>query len=130
MTNKQSIDAHVDSLVSDARAALADALGDVASTVRDRVGKPVGYAIGPRGGVRKIRSKRGEPPRRDTGRLQKSVESAAIEIADKIAGSVYVGAPYAEPLQHNLDRPILSDVLEATEDLVLDRLAGSAARLG
>lgn len=50
------------------------------------------------------------------------ITSSSVEVGDQIAGAVEVPTPYAEPLQESLDRPITDDVLEATEELMLDRL--------
>lgn len=112
----------VDEIVRDIAREQQATAEKIVADVQDRVGKPVGYRIGPRGGETKIRSKRGEPPRKDTGRLQRSINAETIEVGDQIATSINPGdVPYAEPLQMDLDRPIFSDELDATTDLILDR---------
>lgn len=90
------------------------------SVTMDRVSKPVGYRIGPRGGEQKIRSKRGEPPRRDTGALMNSIKAETISVGDKSSTAVTVNVPYGDPLENVLDRPIFEGELEATDELLLD----------
>ena len=95
--------------------------GKIASDIKDRIGKPVGYKIGPRGGSTKIRSKRGEPPRKDTGRLQQSFVNESIADSDQVSSSVYTEVDYALWLEQDLDRPIIENELDAVTDLILDR---------
>lgn len=92
----------------------------IASDVKDRISVPVGYKIGPRGGSTKIRSKKGEPPRKDTGRLKQSITSESITDADEINTSVFTEVEYAKYLEEDLDRPIFESELEAVESLILD----------
>lgn len=94
----------------------------VASDVKDRISVPVGYKIGPRGGSTKIRSKKGEPPRKDTGRLYQSITSESITDTDEVNTSVYTEVEYATYLEDDLDRPIFENELEAVEDLILDHV--------
>lgn len=92
----------------------------IASDVKDRISVPVGYKIGPRGGSTKIRSKKGEPPRKDTGRLKQSITSESITDTDEINTSVFTEVEYAKHLEEDLDRPIFESELEAVEQLILD----------
>jgi len=96
------------------------AAGKIVSDVQDRISVPVGYKIGPKGGSTKIRSKRGESPRKDTGKLHADIQSASITDNDQVSTSVFTEVIYAEPLENDLDRPIFGMELEAVEDLILD----------
>lgn len=98
----------------------------IAIDVQDRISVPVGYKIGPRGGTTKIRSKPGEPPRKDTGKLKAGVQSDVIEASGQIAASVFDEVPYAEPLEDKHDRPIMTDLMDTYEDLYVDGLAQAA----
>ncbi len=124
--------------MSDALQLFDDMEADIASAARtitekividvqDRIGKPVGFIIGPRGGTKKIRSKPGEPPRKDTGTLQAGMTSEVIAVVGQVAGSVFDEVPYAERLEGSLDRPILTDLAETYEDYIADGLARAAA---
>lgn len=96
---------------------------EVADDIRDRISKPVGYKISPNGRETKIRSKPGEPPRRDTGRLMSEISIDFAEANGQLQAVVYSPTPYAERLQEDLDRPITDDMLEATEELMIERIA-------
>lgn len=100
---------------------------DIAADIKDRIGVPVGYRIGPKGGTTKIRSKRGEPPRKDTGRLQREITGETIAADGQIQSSVYAPTPYADPLENKLDRPIMTAHSEVYDDLIADRSARAAA---
>lgn len=113
------------SIVSDVAAAQKDEGEKLAEILREKVSVPVEYETGPRGGVRIIRSKPGEPPRKETGALQTSIESETIEVGDEVATAVTVSVPYAIPLQESLDRPITDTELEAIQGEILDRLAAA-----
>lgn len=111
-------------LFDEMEADIADAMRDVgekiAIDIKDRISVPVGYRIGPRGGVVKIRSRRGEPPRKDTGRLQKEIASDVIAAQGQVEGSVYAKTPYAGHLENELNRPIMTDASEVYDDLIAD----------
>lgn len=115
-----------DEIEADIAAKSREIAEKIAIDVKDRIGVPVGYAIGPKGGTRKIRSKRGEPPRKDTGKLQAGLQSDVIQVTGQIAASVFNEVPYGEPLERKLDRPILTDLAETYEDYIADGVAQAA----
>lgn len=99
----------------------------IAADVKERIGVPVEYKIGPRGGTQVIRSKTGEPPRKETGTLQAGVTADVIAVQGQIAGSVFDEVPYAVPLEGGLNRPILTDLAETYEDFIVDGITRAAA---
>lgn len=103
--------------------ALAAPMEDLADDVRKRIGVPV-----ERSGGRVIRSKPGEPPRRDTGRLQASVDAARIENDSHVVASVSVDTPYARKLNDQMDRPIFGDLLDQHTDAIADAVARGLAQ--
>lgn len=113
---------------------IADAHRDTGSAVvidvKDRVSVPVGYAIGPRGGSRKIRSKPGEPPRKDKGNLQASIASETIEpTGDVIDSSVSASVPYARRLELDLHRPIFENEIEVVQGLIVEQVRSKLSEL-
>ncbi len=116
-----------DEIESDIAIASQQMADQIASDVKDRIGVPVGYAVGPRGGTRVIRSKPGEPPRKETGNLQSGVIAEVVAVRGQISGSIYDEVPYAAPLESDLDRPILTDLAETYEDFLADGVTRAAA---
>lgn len=110
-------------LATESRAIAEKIVGDV----KDRIGVPVEYVTGPRGGTIVIRSKRGEPPRKEKGKLSDGVTSDVIVTDNQVAAAVYDEVSYSEPLEDELDRPILTDLLDTYEDYIADGLARAAA---
>lgn len=82
----------------------------VENHVRDKLSVPVEYVTGPRGGTRVIRSLPGEPPRRETGNLQGSIQARFFFEGSTIAVELDSPVGYAVPLQVERDRPIFSDL--------------------
>lgn len=119
-----------DQLFDEIETSIEEAMRDVGekivADIKDRIGVPVGYTVGPRGGHKKIRSKPGEPPRRDTGRLQNEIASDVIAAQGLIEGAVYSPTPYAETLEDDLDRPIMTDHEAVYDDLIADESARAA----
>jgi len=93
-------------------------LDELRDNIKEAISIPVETVIGPRGGIIKIRSKPGEPPRKDTGRLHSSITNGVIVAGDTISGSVSTETPYATPLEHQLNRPIMRAKLEARFDAI------------
>lgn len=70
-----------------------------------------------------VRSKPGEPPRKDTGRLHGSIKIDTLVAGDIAQASVNTETPYAPRLQLEMDRPITTGVGESLTDRMLDLLA-------
>ena len=95
------------------------------SKVRSNISVPVKKTKGPRGGIRKERSKPGEFPRRDTGALKKNVfgivQKNGRGIWDGYVGNtVDVGYSYYLEMKDILDRSYLERTLN--EELQAIRL--------
>jgi hypothetical protein len=97
---------------------MPEALQPLQEAIQARVSVPV-----ERDGGRTIRSKRGEPPRKDKGNLYANVEVSVLEGADTVRGSVSVNVPYAKTLNDDLDRPIAGDEPERHLDGIATALA-------
>lgn len=97
--------------------ALETKLGEM----RDEVQKRISVDVERRGG-KVIRSRPGEPPRRDTKKLYKSAESEVIHTDDTVTGAVSVETPYAQRLNDpaQLDRPIFGDILRNNVESIRD----------
>lgn len=89
--------------------------------MRDEVQKRISVDVERRGG-KVIRSKKGEPPRRDTKKLHNSAESEVIRTDDTVTGAVSVETPYAKHLNDpaQLDRPIYGEILANNKDSLRD----------
>jgi hypothetical protein len=97
----------------------------IVSEVKDRLDIPVDYGIGPRGGTYVIRSQPGEPPRRETGRLQEGIDGEATiegDVIELVIGSDTFYAPFLDP---KLQRLIFTDVAEEFLDVVIDNIVTS-----
>jgi hypothetical protein len=77
------------------------------SKLISNISKPVGITYGPRGGIIKIRSKTGEYPRSDTGRLMRSIHYRTKRTAAGPIGTIWSNANYATYLEYNLNRKLL-----------------------
>jgi len=115
-----------DSIEADVAEATAREMRAIADDIKERVSIPVGYRIGPRGGTYKIRSKPGEPPRKDTGNLQASITPDTIVVGDQVAGSIQAKAPYSDPLENQMDRLIMTDLLDEFSERFADAVARAA----
>jgi hypothetical protein len=75
--------------------AFKDVAAKMTAKLQKTISKPVGIRRGKRGGVHKIRSKPGEPPRKDTGFLHANVEVIAkgrkVEIKTPLYGAYLDG---------------------------------------
>lgn len=83
--------------------------------VQKRIGVPV-----QRTGGKTIRSRPGEPPRRDTGRLQASATAQTIDATRTVQGSVSVNTPYAKRLNNQMNRPIFGSILPDNRQAIRD----------
>lgn len=106
-----------DRIAASAERSMKPVLDDMAQQVRDRIGIPVDKSRRPW-----IRSKPGEPPRKDTGRLQTSTATQTLEGGDSVQGSVSVSTPYAKRLNNEMNRPIYGQILQKNRDALLDAL--------
>lgn len=97
--------------------ALQPVLDAMAQQVRQRIGVPVDKSKRPW-----VRSKPGEPPRKDTGQLQASTNIQTIDANSEIRGSVSVERPYARRLNNEMDRPIFGDILQQNRDTILNAM--------
>lgn len=89
-------------------------LAEMADETRKRINIPV-----ERSGGKVIRSKRGEPPRRDKGKLISTVTHGVISGNDIVSGSVNTNTNYDQRLNNEMNRPIFGDVLDRrTNDLI------------
>lgn len=125
MPNENFVDAWMRD-ISDALVVEADRLGaDIADDVRRRLSVPVAGS-----GARAIRSKPGEPPRREFGKLRTSVDHRVIRVgAERIALRITAGgslAPYAPILEKKLNRDILRSVPARWGDRAAERLRRAA----
>lgn len=84
--------------------------GVIVEQVREDLRIPVQYVTGPRGGVRVIRSKPGEHPRRETGNLQGSINHYERHAPGIAATEIDSPVGYAEPLENSLNRIIFQEI--------------------
>lgn len=101
---------------------LLPAMEDVRTEVQQRISVPV-----ERVGKKVIRSKPGEPPRRDTGRLYTSAAAQVIDATRQVVGSVSVDTPYARRLVRQMNRPIFGPVLSKHRPAILAALRRAVA---
>jgi len=103
-----------DRIASSAERAIQPVLDDIAQQVRTRIGIPVDKSRRPW-----IRSKPGEPPRKDTGRLQTSTSTQTIDAGSEVRASVSVQTPYARRLNNEMNRPIYGQILQKNREAAL-----------
>ena len=116
---KDDFDEVLDDIARDIASAQQVAAQAIVDDVKQRVSIPVDKSTTPW-----TRSKPGEPPRKDTGRLQSSIQAETLNTGDQIATSINPGdVPYAERLQMEMARPIFERVLDEHTDDLLDRIA-------
>lgn len=112
----------IDKLATRLARALGGALEDVRADVQQRISVPV-----ERVGNKVVRSKPGEPPRKDTGRLYTSAAVNVIDATRTVVGSVSVDTPYARTLVRQKNRPIFGPVLRNHRSTILDALRRAPA---
>lgn len=81
--------------------------------VQKRIGIPVQRTKG-----KTVRSKPGEPPRKDTGRLQASAAAQTVDATRSVQGSVSVSTPYAKRLNDEMNRPIFGSTLADNREAI------------
>jgi hypothetical protein len=99
-------------------AALRDEGETLSSDVRSRISVPV-----EKSGGKIIRSKPGEPPRKDTGRLHAEINTQTIVAGDVAEMAVESPTPYAPPLNNELNRPIYGLLLDESADRIVNACA-------
>lgn len=108
-------DTHFDDIIRDVTSAMRAEGERMAAEIKDRVSVPV-----ERTGGKVIRSKRGEPPRKDSGRLQAEIASDTIEVGDVVSMAVYSPTPYGSTLEDPMERLIMTDWFDRFAEEVLD----------
>ena len=113
-----------DDMIPDVVAAL-DAVGQkIVAAKQADLGVQAQVTRGPRGGKIVQRSRSGESPLKQTGKLQAGVVHDVAVSGVDVALTVDDVQPYAKPLQGNkLNRVVLSDVPDRFADQVLDAVA-------
>ena len=92
----------------DILSALAVGMTDLADKAAEHGQSIVGVPIELRPPMFPVRSKKGEPPRRETGELQQSIRASEVEMGEnKVSASVSAGARYARELQERYQRPFM-----------------------
>jgi hypothetical protein len=109
----------------DVAAALTAEGERIVAAKRQDLSVPVGTARGPKGQRLTVRSKPGEPPRRETGRLQAGFQANVATAALASALTITDPVPYAVPLQQSMRRIVTSDVDARFGDRVLDAVAAA-----
>lgn len=114
-----------DDIVADVNDVLIELAAEMESDVKDKLSVPVGYRIGPRGGTYIIRSKPGENPRKETGKLQNSIKGRVD--TDGLQSVLVVNSDvfYAPILQNKMERLVLSDTAEIYDEVVPDRVTAA-----
>lgn len=100
--------------------------GEIADDVRKSIGVPVGRGAG---GVT-VRSKSGEPPRRDEGDLYRSVGHRVRVGAGRVELEIHAGgrrAPHAAHLEKRMNRRFMAPAYDRWKGRVPGRLADAAA---
>lgn len=92
--------------------------GEIEKTIKEKLSIPVEYKRGKRGGKNAIRSKPGEPPRRQTGKLQAGVEYKVQQQGDQITLTIQDLVPYAPPLQNSMNRPIIVNASSYADTII------------
>lgn len=121
--NNGYVDKVMGRIAASVRAAMDQIAKDVEADVRKSISIPVGRTKG-----RVIRSKAGEFPRRDSGRLYRAVTSAVADVTtDKIRATVSIGTGYSGFLDRGTGRmsprPMKAPTLAKWKPIVIDRLA-------
>lgn len=105
-----------------------EALGkDIQSDMRELVSIRVEHQNG-----KIIRSKRGEAPRYEFGKLSKSMTAKTIVVGEKVVTTMESDdtiAGYAGFLENNLNRPHFSTVFKRLEQYAVDRIRQRAPQI-
>jgi hypothetical protein len=117
----------VDAVRADEFRAIQAFAEGVAETIREKISVDVEYATNRKGTLVVVkRSLPGEPPRRETGDLYRSIAASTAE-ADAGEVSVEVSSDmfYAPILEEKMDRPYLASTLDETFDDFCDRMVSA-----
>lgn len=106
----------------DVAAALSPEAATIVEAKQRDLGVPAGSVRGPRGGLRTVASRPGEPPRKRTGRLQAGMVADVTQAGLVVTLRVNDPVSYAVPLE-NSGRVITSDVDARFGERVLDVIA-------
>lgn len=93
---------------------------EVVDEIKDNLSIPVEYRTGPRGGVIVVRSKSGEHPRKETGKLQAAVDHFVFQSGSIVGVNVYDPVNYAGFLDPGMNRPIVT----SKDEEFADKFAG------
>lgn len=96
---------------------LAVEMERIRGDVQQRISKPVG----PNG----ERSKPGEPPRKDTGRLYTSASAQTVDATNTVLGSVSLDTPYIRKLRASGREPF-GPILQDNRTAILDAMREAA----
>lgn len=112
-------------IANDMASAFDRAGEQIEAAVKDDLSVPVEIKTGPRGGKIIVRSKPGEHPRKETGKLQAGVTHSVIR--DGVNCTLIVNDPvnYAGFLDPGLNRPIVTGLDERWTDAVEDSAANA-----
>jgi hypothetical protein len=102
---------------------MATIVETVAVDIREEIGVPVGYRIGPEGGTYKIRSKPGEKPRKDSGELQDEIVADVTREEGIVTGTVDALAPHAVYVE--AIRPFMDPAARRWEPVVIERIVAA-----
>jgi hypothetical protein len=114
-----------DAIAADVNTALDRVGGVIVDAVKQDVSIPVEITTGPRGGKVIIRSKPGEHPRLETGKLQAGMGHEVFIDGSDSTLSINGVVDYAQYLDPGMNRPILTGVDERFGDDVLDAIAAA-----
>jgi hypothetical protein len=120
-----------ESIRADVFTAMEQFGGEVVAVIQEKISVDVEYTTGPRGGVRVIRSLPGKPPRRETGNLQQSYQSAVETDAEVVTLEVFSDVPYAAHLENGTarvaQRPHVADTADEMAEAFFDRVTAAFA---
>jgi hypothetical protein len=123
--NEGFADRIVASLIADAESGIRDIVSSSRADLQASISVPVGYASGPRGGLMVIRSKPGEPPRRETGNYVNSWGESVVIDGLRVVGRIYSDVDYGSYLSTGTSRmasrPHLSPAFHRAVDAALAR---------
>lgn len=126
--------AFVDKLIADLEARAQSAFSQVGAIVADdlrkTISKPVGFRIGKRGGSVPIRSRPGEPPRREFGNYIASIDQTTAKGVDRVMTTIFTDNPIGGFLERGTSRmvqrphfkPIFDEYAGGVRKLVGDRI--------
>lgn len=124
MITQQTSEDLFDAIASDVAEAMDRVGQQIVDEIKNDLSVPVEYKKGPRGGTIIVRSKPGEHPRKETGKLQEGIEHRIERNGADVILTVGDDVFYAVPLE-NIDRPITEGGEERFEDLVVSAVVAA-----